>query len=512
VNPGRSNRRLKVRPTAQRTVSLTKLYTTMRHCLTLILTAILMIGAVAASADTHNQSVALTLNEFINLANQQSFEAMQYQQSQLPQEQQLKVADQLFLPKLNLTSKIGREQNDIYSTTYINNHTSGIDSTANVDWLLPTGANLSLSYQYQHGISHGLTSLGIPESKQHNITTTTRIEQPVIGGLWQNQQRLPQQRAKLQWRYYQAQGKQLRLNTQQAAYMAFLDYQEQIDLVGLLTQSLNYAQFRAAAVKARFEEGQTVKADLLYAQLDVHQRKTELKKAQDELNLIQQRVSASINSYLTVTLKPLASMQRLDQCSQLPYDKSTHASIAKHPELTMSTINTRIAYNDVQQNQFELWPQITLFYQNTDAHPFLTQDVSEQSWGIQATYTPFNTAAKLTKQQLRTEWVNANYTKEATRQELIKNLNLNRQSQRQLDQQLVLAKQGEQLAKQAFEHVQARFTHGVDSVLDVKAAQDEWLQQQRNTLFALKTLLANRMVLSISSGQLLDIGLCDDLH
>lgn len=87
--------------------------------------------------------------------------------------------------------------------------------------------------------------------KKRYATTTTRIEQPMWGGLWNNQQRLPQKRAELQWRYYQTQGKQLLLQTQQSAYTAFLDFQEQVDLVRLLSQSLEYAQFREQAVQAR---------------------------------------------------------------------------------------------------------------------------------------------------------------------------------------------------------------------------------------------------------------------
>lgn len=468
--------------------------------------------SLVTKAETQSQTVSLNLNAFIELSNQQSFDALQYQKNRLGEQLQLDIADQRFVPKLNLTSKLGREQKDQYITTYINNHTSGIDSTASVDWLLPSGANLSLSYQYQHGIAHGLTSLGIPESKQHTITTTTRIEQPVWGGLWNNQQTLPQKRAELQWQYYQTQGQQLLLQTQLSAYSAFLDFQEQVDLVKLLSQSLNYAQFRESAVQARLEEGLIVKADLLNAKLEVHQRQLELKKAKDELNLIQKRISAQINSHLNIRLQPLSSMLVLDECSINPSDLETgspYEAITKHPDLTLTKIKTDIAYNDVKQNQYELLPQITLFYENTDNRPLFTQDTSEQSWGIQATYRPFNTEGKLTKQQLKAEWMNASYTQEATRQELLKNINLNQESQKQLQEQLTLTKQGEDIAKQAFKHAQERFKHGVDSILQVKAAQDDWLKQQRITLTALKALLTNRIILSHSTGKILNLNTCD---
>ena len=464
--------------------------------------------AALCQAETPPQTIKLGLNEFIQLSNQQSFDALQYQQNRQAEQIQLDLAEQRFIPKLNLTSQIGREQKDLYSTTYIDNHTSGIDSTASVDWLLPSGANLSVAYQYQHGITHGLTSLGIPESKQHTVTTTTRIEQPVWGGLWNNQQRLPQKRAALQWRYYQVQGQQLLLQTQQTAYTAFLNFQEQADLVDLLSQSLSYAQFREEAVKARLAEGQIVKADLLYAQLDVHQRQLELKKAQDELNLIQKRISAQINSHLNIALQPMTSMAVIDACSDSPEFNNAQKTIAQHPEWILNYINTQIAYNDVQQNQYALRPQITFFYQNTDNDQLLTQDTSEQSWGVQATYTPFNTEGKFTQQQLKTQWINANYTQEATRQELTKNLHLHLESQRQLQEQLTLTQKGETLAKQAFAHAQERFDLGVDSILDVKAAQDEWVQQQRQTLLAVKALLTNRVTLSHAAGALLNLNGC----
>lgn len=467
--------------------------------------------SLVTKAEISPQTISLNLNEFIELSNQQSFDALQYNKNKLGEQLQLDIANQRFIPKFNLTSKLGREQKDQYSATYIDNHTSGIDSTASVDWLLPSGANLSLSYQYQHGIAHGLSSLGVPESKQHTTTTTTRIEQPIWGGLWNNQQTLPQKRAELEWQHYQTQWQRLLLQTQQSAYTAFLDFQEQVDLVKLFTQTLEYAQFREAAVRARLEEGLIVKADLLNAQLNVHQHQLELKKAKDELNLIQKRISAQINSHLNIRLQPLSSMLELDKCSintNNLENSSPHESITQHPELRLTKLNTDIAYNDVQQNQYELLPQITLFYENTDNNPLFTQDTSEQSWGILATYSPFNTEGKLTKQQLKAEWMNASYTHEATRQELLKNLNLNRENKRHLQEQLTLTKQGEALAKQAFEHVQERFNHGLGSVLDVKASQEEWLQQQRNTLAALKALLVNRIILSHAGGNLLALNTC----
>ena len=459
-------------------------------------------------AEDQPQTLTLSLAEFVKLSQQQSFEAMQYQQNRLPQQLQLDIAEQRFHPVLELYSKLGREQKDLYSTTYINNHTSGIDSTASVAWLLPTGANLSLDYQYQHGLTHGLTSLGIPESKQHNITTTFRIDQPIIGGLWQNQQRLPQQKTQYQWQYYQLQGKLLTLQTQQESLTAFLDFQEQVDLVKLLKESHQYSQFRTQATKARLDEGQVVKAELLYAQLDEHQRLTELKKAQDELLLIQQKISARINSHLPIALTPMLSMQSLDQCTLFTSVSTATQQITTHPDYQLSKLNVDIAHNDYRQTRFNLWPQINLFYQNTDKDQLLTQNTSEQSLGIEASYKPINTASKLSQQQAKSDWINASYTLEAKHLEMQKDLNLLIKSRRQLEEQLALTQQGEALAKQAYLHVEERHQHGVDSVLDVKAAQNEWVQQQRNTLSALKALLNNRFALQTQTGLLMPLEHC----
>ncbi len=461
----------------------------------------MIVASQMVLAEETSQTLTLALSEYVALAQQQSFEAMQYQQNHLPQQLQLKVADQRFIPTLELTSKIGREQNDLYSTTYIDNHTSGIDSTASVTWLLPTGANLSLDYQYQHGLTHGLTSLGIPESKQHNITTTFRIDQPIIGGLWQNQQHLPQQKARFQWQYYQLQGELLKLQTQQDALSAFLDFQEQVDLVKLLKQSHQYSQFRTQATQARLEEGQVVKAELLYAQLDEHQRLTELKKAQDELSLIQQRISARINSHLRISVKALPNMQSLDRCTHSPNQTHNTAKlISSHPDYLLNKTNVEIAHNEYQHSRFDLWPQVNLFYQNTDKNQLLTQDTSEQSWGIVASYKPINTATKLSQQQAKSDWINTSYTLEAKRLEMHKDLNLFIENQRQLNAQLDLTQQGEALAKQTYWHVEERHAHGVDSVLDIKAAQDEWVQQQRKSLSALKELLNNRFAYQFAAG------------
>ncbi|MDP6968496.1 MAG: TolC family protein [Gammaproteobacteria bacterium] len=450
----------------------------------------------------------LGLTDFVELTMQQSFATMQHQQRQTSQALQLKLAEQHFIPKLSVASQVQRAAKDQYGTSYIDHNTTGIQSTANVNWLLPSGAKLSVDYQYQEGKLTGLSSLGIPQDSQYNSTTTASIEQPVIGGLWHNLNQLPQQKAQLQWQYYQTQGHALALQSQQTALKGFLDFQEKVDQVALLTQALAHTDFRTQAVAERYQEGQTVLAEWLQAQLEQHQRQAALHKAQSELLLIQQDLSAQLNQSPNLRLDPLASIKQLLVCTgpDLSHtaDPNTTpiSSVRQHPQWQLQQLTKRMAQLDYQTAQFELWPQVALFYNYKQAAYQLQQNTSEQSWGVKASFTPFNTAGKLSKQQLHTTWINATYDATAKHQQLQQQLLLKRATDKALQSQLKLAQQGVNLAQQAFTHAQTRFDHGVDSVLDIKQAQDAWIKQQETELSAIKALLANRFDYYQAAGKL----------
>ena len=452
----------------------------------------------------------LGMAEFIELAMQQNFTSMQYQQRQSSQALQLKLAEQGFIPKLSVASQWGRDEKDQYSGAYMDNTTKGMDSSASVNWLLPSGANLSVDYQYQEGKLTGLSSLGIPQDSQYNSTTTASIEQPIIGGLWHNLNQLPKQKAQLQWQYYQTQGHALTLQSQQTALKGFLDFQAKVDQIALLSQSLAYTKFRTKAVNEGYQQGQTVLAELLQAQLEQHQRQAALHKAESELLLIQQELSAQLDQSPELRLTPLASLGKLLACTgdndALPSNPKPHTvandQVAQHPEWQLTPLTKRRAQLDYQAVQFELWPQVSLFYNYKQAAYQLKQNTSEQSWGIKASFTPFNTAGKLSKQQLHTAWQNARYDATAKHQQLQQQRLLKIATDQSLQAQLQLAQEGVRLAQQAFTHAQTRFELGVESVLAVQQAQDAWLSQQQTQLDAIQALLGNRFDYYQATGQL----------
>ncbi len=456
------------------------------------------------------EPVQLKLAEFVELTMQQNFATMQYQQRQTSQALSLKLAEQGFIPKLSVASQWGRDEKDLYSGAHMDNTTTGMDSSARVNWLLPSGANLSVDYQYQEGKLTGLSSLGIPEDSQYNSTTTASIEQPIIGGLWHNLNQLPKQKAQLQWQYYQIQGHALTLQSQQTALKGFLDFQEKVDQIALLSQSLAYTKFRTKAVNERYQQGQTVLAELLQARLEQHQRQAALHKAQSELLLIQQGLSAQLNQSPELRLKPLASLGKLLACTgdndALPSNPKPHTvahdQMTQHPEWQLAQLTKHMAQLDYQAVQFELWPQVSLFYNYNHAAYQLKQNTSEQSWGVKASFSPFNTAGKLSKQQLHTAWQNARYDATAKHQQLQQQRLLKIATGESLQAQLQLAQEGVRLAQQAFTHAQTRFDHGVDSVLAVKQAQDVWISQQQTELDAIKALLGNRFDYYQAAGQL----------
>ena len=462
--------------------------------------------SMADSIDSSN-TVSLNLVEFIQFSQQQSFANMQYQQRGTAEQLSLDIAEERFHPTANLSSQIGREQKDQYSTSYIDNNTNGIDSTAAVNWLLPSGANVDLSYQYQHGTLDGLTSLGISDDPQHTIITNISIEQPIIGGLWQNQQQLPAIKARAQWQYYQQEGQLLSLQAQRQAIMGFMDFQEQHDKITLLEQSWEHARFRAEATAARHQQGQIVKAELLQAQLEEHQRFASLTEARNELVLIQQRLSAQFNTNLTIALKPLKSLQQLSNCTAITQFNNDQY-VQQHPQFLLKQLDTSIAHNNYQQSRFDLWPQVSLFYQHQEKQAVLSQNTSEQSWGIKASFQPDNKKNQLQQIQLRNSWVNANYQQQETQKQLQNNWQLYQTQNYQLRQQLSLAKQGTALALQAFEHSQKRYQYGADSILQVKQAQDVWVNQRLYEITANKNLLANRLELYYLLGATMPFASC----
>ena len=460
-----------------------------------------------ADADEFSNTVSLNLAQFVRFSQQQSFANMQYQQRINAEQLHLDIAKERFHPTINLSSQIGREQKDQYSTTYIDNNTNGIDSTAAVDWLLPSGTSIGLSYQYQHGTLKGLTSLGISDDPQHTIITSVNIEQPIIGGLWQNQQQLPAIKAQAQWQYYQQEGQLLRLQTQRQAFNGFMDFQEQHDKITLLQKSWQHARFRAKATAARHQQGQIVKAELLQAQLEEHQRFASLTEAKNELELIQQRLSAQFNTRLTIILKPLKNLRQLSLCTaNVELDNNNY--LQHHPQLVLKQLATNIARNSFQQSRFDLWPQVNLFYQHQEKQAVLSQNTSEQSWGIKASFQPNDKNTQLQKTQLKNSWVNAIYQQQETLKQLLKDWQLYKTQNHQLHQQLHLAKQGTALALQAFEHSQKRYQHGTDSVLQVKQSQDAWVNQRLYEITANKNLLANRLELYYLLGATMPFASC----
>ena len=168
-----------------------------------------------------------------------------------------------------------------------------------------------------------------------------------------------------------------------------------------------------------------------------------------------------------------------------------------------------MAQLEYQTATFELWPQVSLFYNYNQATTQLKQNTSSQNWGLKASYAPFNTAGKLSKQQLYTAWRNASFDSTAKHQQLQQQQLLKMATGQSLQKQLQLVQEGVSLAQQAFNHAQTRFDLGVDSVLAVQQAQDNWLSQQQTELDAIQSLLSNRFDYYQAIGQPTPYQACD---
>ena len=178
-------------------------------------------------------------------------------------------------------------------------------------------------------------------------------------------------------------------------------------------------------------------------------------------------------------------------------------NLIQHPELQLAKLTERIAHLDYQMAKFTLSPQISLFYNYNYNDYQLKQNTNEKNWGVKASFTPFDTAGKLSKQQIHTNWLNANYDSNAKNQQLQQQLLLKIVTGKSLQNQLQLIQQGVNLAQQAFNHAQARFDQGIDNALSVKQAQDTWLNQQKAELIAIKALLINQLDYYQVSGKIM---------
>lgn len=452
-----------------------------------------------------DKSNAINLAEFVSISINQGFDKLIHNQTSEAEKLSYQVIKDRYIPKLTISSTIGREQNDSYSSVYLDNNRTGIDTTIELQWLLPTGATVSLQHQNQIGELAGLTSLGVPEITQHNQTNSITIEQPVIGGLWNNLNALPEKKAQLTWQLYEAKGALISLQTQNKAIEDFIHIQFLHDKIKLLKESLALAEFRTNAIKERFTLGQVVKAELLNAQLELHQRQTLVTKAMDDLAIKQRQLASQINALPNLALEPLESLNSLMNCSS---NEPNKGNLTTHPDLRISELTTKINKISLDERQFDHWPQVSLFYSAQQTNYEIQTNTSEQSWGIKASYKPLNLETKAQQSAYKANWQRAHFQQLEKQEALNSNRkNLTKQNM-MLRQQLLLAEEGLILANEAFQHAELRHEHGVDSVLATKLAQNEWLNLRLAAKEALRDLLINQNQLLYAYGTAANPHLC----
>ena len=342
---------------------------------------------------TDKYSTRLSLPTYVNLFVDKGFSALQYQQRIKEQMLALELADQHFVPTVSLSTQYGQQDKNLYLTQALDNQTTGFDSTISTNWRSPTGATLTLSVQQQHGALEGLTSLNVPESTQTNTTSTLAIDQPIIGGLWNNISKLPQVRAKHEWRLFETEGRLLRMNNIRTALLGYVEFQLYVDVTKILQDALEFAEFRTQATAQRYDEGQIVYSELLSAQLELHQRRAALEKSHDDMRLIQNRLGALIDTQRRIQLLPLKSIDSLLRCTKVQEEYVDRLLV--HPELIMADLNREITSTQYQEHQYSLWPKVSLFYSQTFKDNAVTLNDRTESYGMKASFTPFNTTGKL---------------------------------------------------------------------------------------------------------------------
>jgi outer membrane protein TolC len=443
--------------------------------------------------------VTLTIAQFVDLALNQSFTALQYQHQQTSERLLLTAAENTHLPQLSLTSEVGKERKNTYSTAYQDHYQEGIEGGVNMAWTLPTGANLSASYTHEYGRALGLQPLGVSTDYRRTEVTSAELTQPLLQRHPIDQQRLPIEAARLQWQAYEAQGHLLNLGGVRDALLGVVDYQSMVDQVALNQQAVEYSHYRVQVAQNLLLAGRVTQSEVSSAELDWYQRQGQLLKVQGDLQLLLGRLSSQLQVGYTVDLQPMPSMVQLTQC--LAQGEGKTLGVNAHPQMTQASAQVSRLQKQHQLTRYDLWPKANLFYRYSGTHSSTVEDTIERSVGISFSYTPTQWQTRANQAISRNTWLNARYDLDATRKTLENENYLRSQQQQLLERQSDLALQLVALAEKTYGQQLLRFEEGVASAASVRDAHNQWQETQMSLLDEHTQWLQNRIHLNYAQGR-----------
>jgi len=470
------------------------------------LSFILVVVTPSVSLGQSITPVTLNIAEFVDLALNQSFSALQYHQRKRSQVLSLAAIENRHLPQFAINTQVGKERKNTYSTIYQDHYQEGIDGGVSMAWTLPTGANLSASYQHEYGRALGLESLGINKDYQSTEVTSAELTQPLLQSSPIDQEYLPVEAARLQWLSYQAQGQLLALEGIRDALLGFVDYQLTVDKVELYQQAVEYSAYRVQVAQDLLAAGRVTQSEVASVTVDWHQRQAQLVRAKGDKRLLLGRLGAQLQVDYTVELNPMQHLPALTQCLMKGQGEATE--IRLHPQVTQASASVSQLQKKYQLTQYDLWPKLDLFYRYKGTHSSLVEDSIERSVGVKFSYNPTQWQAEADQALSRSTWLDARYGLDASRKALINEDHLRSQQQQQLERQLQLALQLVNLAQESYQQQLLRFEEGVASSASVRDAQNQLQEAQMSLLDDQSNWLKNRLHWNYAQSRAVSFAAC----
>ncbi len=464
--------------------------------------AIALLPLLAQGQAPHPQSAApvvLNIAQFVDLALNQSYTALQYQHQHTSEKLLLTAAQNTLLPELSFTSEVGKERKNTSGAAYQDHYQEGIDGGVNVAWALPTGAEFSASYTHEYGRALGLQSLGVATDYRRTEVTSAQLTQPILQRHPIAHRRLPLEAARLQWQAYQAQGQLIQLQAMRDALLGVVDYQNMADQVALNRRAVEYSEYRVQVAQNLLLAGRVTQTQVTSATLDWYQRQAQLLKVQGELRLLLGRLGAQLQVGYRIDLQAMPSMVRLTQC--LAQGEGQALGVSAHPQITQASAQVMRLQKQHQLTQYDLWPKANLFYRYSGTHSSALEDTIERSVGLSFSYSPTQWQTKANQASSRNTWINAQYDLDAARKTLENEHYLRSQQQQLLASQLKLARQLVALAKTTYDNQLLRFEEGVVSAASVRDAHNQWQETQVSLLDEQTQWLQNRIHHNYAIGQ-----------
>lgn len=466
----------------------------------LLLSASVVNSAVYAEVGgrDHEGTVTLEINEYIELALSTNLQWLQTIQQERMVSSQLSAIEKQFHPTLVVSNSSMQESNDTYDTDTLVNTADLNELAVEMNWQSPTAAQVKLKHTHTYGRREGLSSLSVDDDFTHLSTSQLQVKQPVIGGLYGNQSRLPVKAAQT---VLQIQQINLRINQLQALSSAIervvgLQYQQ--DLLALLNQILSYVDYRVDLVQELVNTGQLSRDELLQVNQDKAIALLDVSEVQSTLSVLMASLGTQLNTSIAPRLSLLESMGDLSRC--LHSEVSITADTA-HPRLQLARAELEQARIEHVQKRYSTWPTVDLFYQVDRQRDRDSNHSYTRSWGVQMSHSLYDPKLPLDKANARANWINASYSKDMVANQLIA-------EQQQSKKQLVILTSQLRQIDQAIDNAQLLYNHeleklqlGMSSAAQVYATHHRMVELQKRHLELERNQLLQRLSLALLANQ-----------